>query len=305
MLVGVTMVRNEEDVVALSIRHHLRIGCERVLVADNASTDSTGSVLRRLACRDRRVMVTHEPGPFRQSEVVTALAQEAAGMGAEWVLPFDADEFWWIGRRQRLAGLLRRQRHAGALRAPVVNFVQRRDQKARGARALWGMTARATPVGTVDAAQGLVTSRRIAFVEIRYPPKILVRVAPGVVIGTGSHGVAGAPGPVVDCDDLAVLHAPLRTREALVAQVDHGRRVAAAVDDRSTAWHCRRWLALHEEQGSLDGEWAANSHLRGYLDVHGARHGVVPDGRLRAAVLAATAARWLPRRGARGPETPS
>lgn len=298
------MMRNEEDVVALSVRHHLRIGCERILVVDNGSNDATGRALDRLARRDPRVKVSHDPGPFRQSDVISALVHEAAALGARWVLPFDADEFWWVAGTG-LREMLRQEGDAGAIEARVVNFVQRRHQKRRGARALLAMTARTAPVGTVAAGKELVTSKQISFVEIRYPPKVLVRAAPDVVVTDGNHGVIGAPGPVVERPDLAVLHAPLRTREVLAARADFGRRVAAVSEDLERSWHARRWLALFEEHGpeALDDEWAANSQLRGYLDVHGVRHRVVRDTRLRTAVRAAASERWRARRARRQTST--
>jgi cellulose synthase/poly-beta-1,6-N-acetylglucosamine synthase-like glycosyltransferase len=92
---GISMLRNEADVVQLCLLHHLAIGCDNVLVVDNGSTDGTVAILRRLAHR-YPILWTRDDGPYRQSEIITGLARDAACDGADWIVPFDADEFWWM-----------------------------------------------------------------------------------------------------------------------------------------------------------------------------------------------------------------
>ncbi|MBV8425864.1 MAG: glycosyltransferase family 2 protein, partial [Hyphomicrobiales bacterium] len=58
MLVGISLMRNEEDLVATALRHHLRQGVELFLVADNGSTDGTTRVLDGLGRNDRRIRWT-------------------------------------------------------------------------------------------------------------------------------------------------------------------------------------------------------------------------------------------------------
>ena len=45
---GILVVRNAVDAVRLCVLHHLCVGCERILVVDNGSSDGTTTVLRRL-----------------------------------------------------------------------------------------------------------------------------------------------------------------------------------------------------------------------------------------------------------------
>jgi hypothetical protein len=131
----------------------------------------------------------------------------------------------------------------------------------------------------------LVTSGAIGFVEIVYPRKAVFRASADALIPTGNHSVENASGPVTATTDLTCLHAPLRSKRILDAQVEHGRRVSevSEVSDAPTAaWHARRWLRLYES-GDLAGEWPANSYRNGALDVYGKRHRVEPDDRLRSA----------------------
>ncbi|HLH28607.1 MAG TPA: class I SAM-dependent methyltransferase, partial [Acidimicrobiales bacterium] len=161
------------------------------------------------------------------------------------------------------------------------------------------MTSRARPIGSRDEAPALVTSGRIAFVEMRYPPKLIVRPTADVVIGPGNHLVTGADGPEVDATTIECLHAPLRSREVLYGYPARLRLLAADTPP-GDRWHVRRWAA-RAEQGDLRAEWAANSHVDGVLDVGERRPLLVPDRRLYDIAVAGCAAFAAYDRGADRP----
>ena len=133
-IVGVTLVRNVADIIAVTVRYHLGLGLDEVRILDNDSTDGTPDVLQQLAADDDRVRWRSAPGEYQQAELVTALAQEASRDGADWIVPFDADEFWYAPCESFRSVLERTT--AGALRAQVVNYIQTRDQSRREASAL-------------------------------------------------------------------------------------------------------------------------------------------------------------------------
>lgn len=90
MLVGISMMRDEADICETVVRHLLAEGIDRVIVADNLSTDGTGDILRSIG---PEVTVVDDPVvAYLQSEKMTTLAHRAAELGADWVVPFDADE---------------------------------------------------------------------------------------------------------------------------------------------------------------------------------------------------------------------
>jgi hypothetical protein len=93
---AVCMAKNEEDVIGHSVRHMLGQGVDGVIVVDNCSTDGTKSVLDRIADEDERLHVGFDAEPgFHQGMKTSYLAHLAWRAGADWVLPFDADEFWF------------------------------------------------------------------------------------------------------------------------------------------------------------------------------------------------------------------
>lgn len=273
---GLMLVRNEADILRVNLLHHFALGIERFLVVDNGSTDGTDAVLREMA-RTGRVQWLTEAGPFYQAEITNRLAQEAYLRGADWVIPIDADEFWYVPR-DGLLEILRDSR-AGALRVRVVNFVQRQEQIERSAEGLLHMTRRPPePVGPLERIEELVETRRIGFVEILYPSKCISRASLALEIGVGNHSVRYANGPVEDTDRIACLHAPLRSRSVLEAQAEHGRRTRQAGNER--AWHVQRWSRLAEQE-SLQKEWLANSYEQDALDVYGVRRPLIFDPTLR------------------------
>jgi hypothetical protein len=275
---GICMVRDEVDVVRLTVLHHLSLGLERILVLDNGSQDGTDRVLDRLA-RDQRVHWRRDDRGFRPGELGTMLAREAFGSGATWVVPFDADEFWHVPGGSLPAWL------AGcggdAVEVPVVNFVQRRQQRASSAEGLLHATHRAArPFGPIEACQAMVEAKQIGYVEILYPTKWASRTSATLTYAAGYHAVTGVEGLGVVGVGAAILHVPLRSRAAVDAKAEQGRRVLEAGYEGDDFWHSRRFHRLRLE-GCLEAEWAANSYQDGALDVYGARHPLAFDGTLR------------------------
>jgi len=288
-LTAITMVRNEVDLISTTIRYHLGIGCDEILVVDNGSRDGTDHVLDRLASRNPKVRWRSDPGGYRQGEVITELAREAAERGADWVFHFDADQFWWCPSGD-LRGVISAT-PATVLRVSLVNFIQDRRRRADSPRALATMRYSARPVGGVEEGYDLVSNRKIAFVEIRYPQNVLTKTSSDMVLAPGSHHVLGVEGPTLETDEIVSLHAPLRSRQALERQVETGKRVEEALPP-GTVWQARRWKALRDGGDDLEAEWRANSFEAGKLDVYGRTVQLVPDNRLRAAVAPYLPSRW-------------
>jgi hypothetical protein len=104
---AVAMVRDEVDVIEHAIRHTLAQGIDHILIADNGSTDGTIDLLQSLALEDSRIHVARDTEPgYYQAEKMTYLSHVAWRAGAAWVLPFDADEFFFA-RGRSIADFLR------------------------------------------------------------------------------------------------------------------------------------------------------------------------------------------------------
>ena len=249
---GISMIRNEADIVGLNIRYHLSLGVDRIVVVDNGSTDGTDRLLQQISSSDSRVSWSRDDGPFLPSVVMTRLAREAHEAGADWVLPIDADEFWYAPAGD-FRGVLRDAK-AGVLAVQAINFIQRRRQRESSPTAPLYMTRRAaSPVGPPGHGQTLVEAHEIAFVEKMYPPKCVC------------------------------LHAPIRSRMALRERIRSAGRAAEAGRKKGQGRNRRRLAGLQDDS-AIDQEWAANSYEGDFLDVYGEKHPVLFDPRLRDAV---------------------
>jgi len=108
ILWGVSMVRNEEDIVEAFVRHNLTI-LDGMLVVDHNSTDRTLAILTAM-CAERLPLVVkrHEAPGYLQAEITTTAAREVfARTPADFVFPLDADEFLKVGSRAELERYLK------------------------------------------------------------------------------------------------------------------------------------------------------------------------------------------------------
>jgi glycosyltransferase involved in cell wall biosynthesis len=280
-LYGVSMVRNEADIVRVNVLYHLSLGFDRLLILDNASTDGTRRELRRLG-RDHRVRWMRDRGPFRQGEVFTELARQAFSEGADWVAPVDADDFWY-SRRSSLKQVLA-ESGAAALRVRHVDFIQRREQRESSPDELLYMIRRVSEPVDRALAPELLAAGKVSYIEMARLQKLISLASEAVKMVKGAHSLHGVEGPVRETDKLILLHAPLRSLAHLESRAASADRRFGTGASLGPGWHARRWQRLMEE-GVLEREWAANSYADdGCLDVYGDPHETVFDPTLRNAV---------------------
>ncbi len=93
-VVSVSMVRNEEDVIELFVRHNLHVVDEMIIV-DHLSSDTTVDILDSLVAEGLPIQIVKETHPgYYQAKILTREMRRAAReLSADWVIPLDADEF--------------------------------------------------------------------------------------------------------------------------------------------------------------------------------------------------------------------
>ncbi len=222
---GISMVRNEQDIIGPVVAHMLT-QVDRVLVADNASTDNTRTILDASGCQ-----VVDDPDPaYRQSEKMTALAHQAKAAGAKWVVPFDADEIWYspFGRIADVLSDLGVQ----VAKADLYDHVP-------------------TSLDDPDVADAV---RRIGW-RRREPgafPKVACRTGDDLVIDMGNHGAryTDIDIPTTITGQLVVRHFPYRSREQFVAKARQGAAALALTNlPISAGAHWRQYGRIAEQSG--------------------------------------------------------
>lgn len=206
---AVSMVKDEADVVTGTIRHLLDEGVDEFIVSDNNSTDGTLDLLADLARDTNRVTVLQDHDPaYYQSVKMTRLGDMAARAGAEWVVPFDADEIWSY-RGDRLAGVLR------GSEADVVT----------------GELFHHFPTAVDDPGDDPFRTITWRQREPALLPKVAIRWRSGTVIEQGNHGVTFPDGyqPRVHAG-VEIRHFPHRTAEQFVRKARNGAAAYAATD---------------------------------------------------------------------------
>lgn len=237
MIVAVMMVRDEADVIGYTLAHLFAQGVDEALVADNRSEDATPDICRSFS---QVTLLRDEEAGYYQDRKMTRLAHVAFGMGAEWVLPCDADELFYA-RSGTLADFF-----AGC-ESDVV------------AAQVWDHIATDDDDPTDPNPFTRIRHRR------QYPQrlaKVAFRAHPDVKVAMGNH----------DCEHpgsrgtgLFGRHFQYRTYEQMVRKLTNGREAYEATDldamygthwreggARSEDEHWREWRRLCEEPGLIE-----------------------------------------------------
>ena len=224
---AVGVVRDEKDVLGQSLDHLLAQGIDHVLVADNLSSDGTRELLEQRAIDDPRIHVAVDVDPaHHQSEKVTYLANVAWRHGADWVLPFDADEFFFAVDRS-VADLLRGESKA-VVSADFHHMVP------------------TSGTAVINAATSFLLDSTPAF-----PGKVAARTHPLLEIIPGNHAATRVGGVT---RGLHIAHALYRSPEQLARKFRGGMKAAAASSSTVPGTHWVKGGQLSDSE--IAGVWA-------------------------------------------------
>lgn len=209
--VAVCMVKDELDIIPYTLNNMLN-QVDSVIVADNLSTDGTTDFLYNLASQNDRLIVAEDSNPaYLQSEKMTALALHARlEHGADWVVPWDADEIWYSP-----FGLIK---------------------EVLGALAPQWLVATAAMYDHVTSSKDDLTEmnpvKRIGW-RRSYPgmlPKVACRWREDLIIQQGNHGASYSGGVTLQEGLLVIRHYPYRSHQQFIQKVINGVAAYAATD---------------------------------------------------------------------------
>lgn len=200
---AVTMVKNEVDIIEHTVRHLLQQGIDHILIADNGSTDGTFELLRGLSKSLPIYVGTDSEVGYYQANKITELAKYARKHGASWIVPFDADEFWFAPGCTVSEYL--RSSSSAQIRAHICNIFPTRDNPE-----LYGLEGQLS----VDT-------------DISHPCKVAPRARPLLWIDYGNHW---ALTPGIRRNGLHILHLPWRSYQQFERKLRDGARAILAAD---------------------------------------------------------------------------
>lgn len=236
---GVSMMKDEGDVAYHTLCHLAGEGLAGVIVADNMSTDATRAELERARVDLARgspwerafeivIVEDDEPG-YYQSRKMTALAARAAKEhGAQWIVPFDADELWYT-RGERLGLLLTNMpSYTHAVEALLYNH----------------FPSSIDPVGA-NPFESIQWRQR----EAGPLPKVCFRWTPNITILQGNHAISGCAGHITRTG-VELRHFPYRSFEQFKHKAEMGAAAYAATDlPEYEGAHWRQYGAILERHG--------------------------------------------------------
>jgi hypothetical protein len=222
---AVGLVKDEADIIETTIDHLFAEGVERVVVAENGSSDGTPTLLRDLARRHALTVVSDRLAAYYQRQKVTRLARAAARAGAGWIVPFDADELWFA-ETGTLADFLANT-DADIVRAEVWNYVPTAADDASEKNPVRRITHR-QPMPAADPKFAFRAHRRAMVLDGNIQ-----------VFRPSSRPIGGG---------LRVAHFPYRAAEQFVAKMRNGKRALDATNlDASVSSHWRSMGSASEE----------------------------------------------------------
>lgn len=208
---GITRVKDEADVLYFTLEHMATEGLDGIFIMDNASTDGTRDLIQRF--RDEQdgpplILVDEDLDVgYYQSIKMTEIAQRVTEQhGADWIVPFDADELW-CSKDQPLGDYLRGLA-VDCVRAQLFNhFPTSGDPES--INPFWRIVNRDRNPAPL--------------------PKVALRWKSGVTIGMGNHSAEGIAAELVH-SDLVVHHLPWRSADQFVSKITNGSAAYKATD---------------------------------------------------------------------------
>ena len=212
---AISMVKNEVDIIEASIRHCFDQGIDAMLIADNGSSDGTHELLIQLAQTLPMVVVRDPIVAHEQDAKMTVLANGARKLGAKWIVPFDADEFWFA-KSGTLGDFLRSEKSAVVIYGDLFNA--------------FPISREGLNVKSKMAMSNSVAVKKVAFRTHRYASLCM-----------GSNEVyRGVP----RIDGVYVLHLPWRSSEQMKKKLSQGRESTLAASNKD--WAGGHWVLFGE-----------------------------------------------------------
>lgn len=209
-IVGISILRNEADIVETFVRYHLQI-VDHLIVINHRSADATAQILQCLQKEGLPIEVLDETSlDFQQSRMMTWLLKKVmSDYNPDWVFPLDADEFITMPGRGTVRAVLEEFPHDRTVKVFYRSYV---------------------PLSSDNLQQPNIL-KRIQYRRISENPqlgKILIPRSMAIekrgIIAAGNHSFVKLKYgkqkqfPYVHSDKLVIGHFPIRSAEQIMTK---------------------------------------------------------------------------------------
>jgi len=228
-LIGIAVVKNECDIIESFVRYNLRV-LDGLAILDQASSDNTVAILRRLADEGLPIAVLEHDGTMQtQAQCMNRLlGLVRAALSPRFVLPLDADEFLRVADRPDLRAALGKCPVGKTPMLPWMTYM---------------------PTAADDPSQ-IDPLRRIRHRRAREPVQHYKAVLTAAQltdercqVANGNHLILGPdeqPLPSVAVDGVVLAHFPVRLADQIRAKLSVGRMAMRATPNheprQSSGW---------------------------------------------------------------------
>jgi hypothetical protein len=259
-IAGITMVRNEIDVIEFCIEHHLAQGLDYIFICDNGSTDGTLEYLKNKSSSDSRVILYEEAGNFHQEKIINKLSALAYENNCQWVVPFDADELWFSEDTLKinLSNITE-----ASVKIKLQDFIQSSDIISPRTNTYlpikWRLEENLQQLNLEDVVKG-----NRSMIENPSFYKYIVRTSEKLNISPGAHSFGGQEQTFYEGNEFKAYHIPIRSYQALINKAEQGQRLIDAGYPEGHGWHVQRYAKIYQSGLLLD-EWNRNSEVDGKI----------------------------------------
>jgi hypothetical protein len=251
-LVMTLLVRDEEDIVARNIEHHLSQGVDFVIATDNGSRDGTRAILAQYQDRGKLLLIDEPRQDHTRSRWVNRMAEIAgAHYGAQAIFHCDADEFW-VSRTGDLKQVIL-DAPVEVLIVPVFHvLLNRRDGGETYLRDAQHVVT--MPLLSENQIEDSKTTNLYLFAR---PPKVLFKTSKGILpVMAGNDAVVDSPVTSQPTADVAIVHYPVRGRSQFLQKIVNG---GSALEqnrecDEGIGFQWRRWYRSYRD-GRIEEEY--------------------------------------------------
>lgn len=210
------LCRNEADIIASTVEFHLRRGVDLIIATDNGSTDDTVAILERYQ-RQGVLRLLQEPSHTHDQALWVSRMSRLAAVehGADWVIPCDADEFWWPRSGSFQTELAQVPEDQMALQVDRFNFLPPPPE---------------APSGTPFHQRQILRERQsLNSLGDPLPGKVCHRAHAAMTVSDGNHGafLDGDLVPSPAHPGIEILHFPVRSYEQLERKIRDGAEALA------------------------------------------------------------------------------